>query len=98
MAALPIEFNAAHAPLSFASLLRDAWHSLYPNGEMPRYQVLRCHLEADYWSIMPMFFWKPRSLSEDVPTDSMADMVLLQIAQFNSQPWQESWVFVIKSW
>ena len=39
MASVPIDYDSAPAPLSFASLLFDVWCLLYPSGEMPRYQV-----------------------------------------------------------
>jgi hypothetical protein len=41
MASVPVDFNSAPAPLSFASLLWDVWRLLYPSGEMPRYQVFQ---------------------------------------------------------
>ena len=37
--AIPIVFNPTPAPLSFATLLGDMWHNIYPRGNPPQYQV-----------------------------------------------------------
>ena len=39
--AVPIAFNPSPAPLSFAALLGDMWHSIYPLGDPPHYQVFQ---------------------------------------------------------
>ena len=38
---VPIEFSPTPAPLSFAALLGDMWHSIYPLGDPPHYQVFQ---------------------------------------------------------
>ena len=39
--AVPIKFSPTPAPLSFAALLGDMWHSIYPLGDPPHYQVFQ---------------------------------------------------------
>ena len=38
---VPIEFSLTPAPLSFATLIGDMWHSIYPLGDPPHYQVFQ---------------------------------------------------------
>ena len=44
MAAYPLDHQLSPSPTIFAYLLADVWWSLYPNGEVPRYQVLQTSL------------------------------------------------------
>ena len=44
MAEYPVGYQSDLSPASFAYLLADVWWSLFPNGEVPRYQVLQTSL------------------------------------------------------
>ena len=44
MAEYPLDHQSSPSPTSFAYLLADVWWSLYPSGEVPRYQVLQTTL------------------------------------------------------
>src|SRR3954466_11029571 len=44
MAAVPMDQLSPSSPLSFACLLAEVWQCLYPNEEMPRYQVFQAPL------------------------------------------------------
>ena len=46
MAEYPLDHQSSPSPTSFAYLLADIWWSLYPSGEVPRYQVLQTPLEG----------------------------------------------------
>ena len=46
MAEYPLDHLSSPSPTSFAYLLADVWWSLFPNGEVPRYQVLQTSLRG----------------------------------------------------
>ena len=39
MAEYPVGYQASSSPTNFDYLLADVWWTLYPSGEVPRYQV-----------------------------------------------------------
>src|SRR3954471_21321447 len=56
MAEYPVGYQSISAPTNFDYLLVDVWWTLYPNGEVPRYQVSQMPLGGQILEYRANFF------------------------------------------
>ena len=83
MAEYPVGYTGSSSPTNFDYLLADVWWTLYPSGELPRYQVSQTPIGGQLLEYRASVYLTATVPLVCTPTTSKADPVLHRIMPFS---------------